>query len=126
MVVIFVLSAQSTLPDLSGGHGDLQSIAGHVIAYAVLGVLWERALSDAGRTRRSAPTRSGPTRAAGWAFLIAAIYGLTDEYHQSFVPGRNADVFDLATDAVAAGLAILIVLWLRSRRLSSRPSEHTY
>ena len=125
MVAIFVLSAQSTLPDLSGGRGDLQSIAGHVIAYAVLGVLWERALSGAERGRLR-PHRSAPTRAAGWAFLIAAIFGLTDEYHQSFVPGRNADVFDLATDAVAAGLAILIVLWLRSRRLSSRPSEDTY
>jgi len=125
MGVIFVLSAQSKLPDFSGGRGDCQSIAGHVIAYAVLGVLWERALSSP-RKGRLRPNRSGPTRAAWWAFLIAVIYGLTDEFHQSFVPGRNADLFDLATDAVAAGLAILIVLWLRSRRLSSGLAEDTY
>ena len=115
MGVIFVLSAQSTLPDLSGGRMDLQSIAGHVIAYAVLGVLWERALRSA-----------GIRKPAAWAFLIAVIYGLTDEYHQSFVPGRDADVLDLATDAVAAGIAIAIVLWRRSRRPSSSSSENTY
>jgi VanZ family protein len=32
-------------------------------------------------------------------------YGVTDEWHQSFVPGRSADAIDLVADAVGAGLA---------------------
>lgn len=49
----------------------------------------------------------GPLREATWpvllaASLIAILYGATDEFHQSFVPGRDADVFDLFADALGA------------------------
>ena len=37
-------------------------------------------------------------------FLIAFLYGVSDEIHQYFVPGRDADVFDAVADAVG-GLA---------------------
>jgi VanZ family protein len=33
-------------------------------------------------------------------FLIAFLYGLSDEIHQYFVPGRDADVFDALANAV--------------------------
>ncbi len=44
-----------------------------------------------------------------WAAVVfAALYGLSDEVHQSFVPGRSADVWDLVADTVgAAGGALL-------------------
>lgn len=35
-------------------------------------------------------------------FLIAFLYGLSDEIHQYFVPGREADVFDALANAVGA------------------------
>ena len=35
-------------------------------------------------------------------FLIAFLYGISDEIHQYFVPGRNADVFDALADGVGA------------------------
>jgi VanZ family protein len=35
-------------------------------------------------------------------FLIASLYGLSDEIHQYFVPGREADVFDALANAVGA------------------------
>jgi VanZ family protein len=35
-------------------------------------------------------------------FLIAFLYGLSDEIHQYFVPGRDADVFDALANAVGA------------------------
>ena len=33
-------------------------------------------------------------------FLIAFLYGLSDEIHQHFMPGREADVFDVLADAL--------------------------
>jgi len=35
-------------------------------------------------------------------FLIAFLYGLSDEVHQYFIPGRDADVFDAVADAVGS------------------------
>ena len=39
MGVIFYLSAQSRLPDLTQGRPNLQDIAGHFLVYAVLALL---------------------------------------------------------------------------------------
>ncbi len=38
------------------------------------------------------------------AFIIAGIYGITDEYHQYFVPGRHASSWDVAADFFGAFL----------------------
>jgi VanZ family protein len=35
--------------------------------------------------------------------LLVGLYGITDEFHQSFIPGRTADALDVAAD-VAGGL----------------------
>jgi len=40
-------------------------------------------------------------RAAG-AVAITTAYGCSDEWHQSFVPGRDADLRDVWADAVGA------------------------
>lgn len=41
--------------------------------------------------------------------VIVLLYGLTDEFHQMFVPTRTAEAFDLLSDLVGglAGSAIL-------------------
>ncbi|KHG65471.1 VanZ [Thermus sp. 2.9] len=57
----------------------------HFLAYALLGLLLRLGL---GRF--------------SWAFLGAAFYGVVDEYHQSFVPGREAFGLDLVADALGA------------------------
>lgn len=41
-------------------------------------------------------------RTAMVAPLIVIGYGVTDEVHQMFVPGRSADVYDLLSDATGA------------------------
>ncbi len=97
MGLIFFLSAQSKLPDLTHGRPDLQAVAGHFLVYAVLGVLWARAL-------RGAAVR----RPWAWAFFIAVLYGFSDEFHQSFVPNRHPDIFDILTDAAGAGVGLLL------------------
>ncbi|MBF0270944.1 MAG: VanZ family protein [Magnetococcales bacterium] len=50
-----------------------------------------------------------------WAWVYAVAYGMTDEWHQLFVPGRYADFWDLVADAVGAALAIAILELYRAR-----------
>jgi VanZ family protein len=52
------------------------------------------------------PRRIG-VRTALIAFAIAAGYGATDEFHQRFVPGRSADVYDWLADAIGVALAMV-------------------
>ncbi len=83
----------------------------HLGAYAVLGALVAGALAG----------RLGAARAIGLAALIAAAYGVTDEWHQSYVPGRDADPADWAADAVGA-IAGASAAVLALRRLGARAS----
>lgn len=41
------------------------------------------------------------------AFLFCVFYGMTDEYHQSFVPGRTATIRDIGFDTLGALLSFL-------------------
>jgi len=46
---------------------------------------------------------------ARWLALgIAAVYGLLDEYHQSFVPGREPSVADWIADVAGAAAAVMV------------------
>jgi len=51
------------------------------------------------------------------AALTGFLYGISDEIHQSFVPGREASVFDAVADGVGsvfgAWVAIFFARWLR-------------
>jgi VanZ family protein len=52
--------------------------------------------------------------------VVAALYSLTDEYHQSFVVGRTPSIVDCGIDTVGASLATLVPLgwdrWCQARR----------
>ena len=50
-------------------------------------------------------------RNAWWAVLLAVVYGATDEWHQSFVPGRTPELRDLFADAVGSAFGASVV-WL--------------
>ena len=58
-------------------------------------------------------------RACVLAAVIASLYGVTDELHQIFVPGRTCDPLDWVVDTIAALLAAVLVaafLKLREKR----------
>lgn len=93
-VVIFALSAQPSLP--SAGVSDKQA---HLATYALLAGLCLMGLTG-WRQRRIA---GGPALVA---FVMAVLYGVSDEWHQSFVPGRTPDVADVAADAIGAALVV--------------------
>lgn len=57
-----------------------------------------------------------PATGRAWlAVLLASLYGVADEVHQAFVPGRSADALDWLADTVGA-LAAVTLLQLRQRR----------
>lgn len=84
--------------------------SGHMIGYAGLGLLWWRALA----ARLSVSAR----RRLALAFLLTMLYAISDEYHQTFVPGRSGNLIDVLIDAAGAGLAF----W-QLRRWQNRPDE---
>jgi VanZ family protein len=64
-----------------------------------------------------------PWRTGALIVFFCLLYGMTDEYHQSFVPGRVPSFGDIIADVVGASL--LLYLWLRyqSSRLAPAPSS---
>lgn len=50
------------------------------------------------------------------AFLCVVLYGLSDEIHQLFVPGREFSLFDLLADAAGAAIGILTAAWLATMK----------
>lgn len=99
MAVIFFLSHQ---PDLSSGLGVWDLIGRkiiHAAEYALLCFLWWRALATVTR----------PGRAVAAAAAIAVIYAVSDEFHQSFIEGRNGSPIDVAIDTVGVATAALLL-----------------
>jgi VanZ family protein len=95
----------------------------HFVLYAVLGVT----LSHARTSGRSADRAEGQGMIAHWIMIsVGVAYGASDEWHQSFVPGRDPDVRDLLADSagvVAGYVAGLWALALVLRRI--RPTTET-
>ena len=111
--VIFGASSVPNLTELPGGISDH---AGHFVGYALLSALVVFALAS-GRWAGVTPG------AAARAVLISTIYGLTDEFHQRFVPGRSPAWDDVAADfagALAAGLAALAARYVAGRLMRTR------
>ena len=67
----------------------------HLAEYAVLGALLALAI------RARSPLPWPPLVVA---LLIGSGYGALDELHQSFVPGRDGDVFDWVADTLGVAL----------------------
>jgi len=112
MGVVFFLSAQPDLPSAPGPWLDtlLKKIS-HALAYGVLAWLYQRALRPHLRASMTLRVVSGG---------LAVAYALSDEYHQTFVPGRNGQLFDVMVDGVGACGAMLLHSWLERRRALSR------
>src|SRR3954469_1602916 len=98
MALIFLFSAQ---PNLNSGLGLADTIGRklvHFAEYGLLTILWARAL----RTRMEA------RKAVLAALLVASLYAVTDEYHQTFVEGRHGTPLDWAIDTAGAATAAVL------------------
>ncbi len=101
LLAIWIFSAMERPPipePLMFWHSDKLL---HLLAYAVLAAL---ALFAVHCHRHAATT----------AVLMSALYGAVDEIHQSYVPGRQCSLLDLAADTM--GALLCIAAWLSFRR----------
>ena len=106
-VAIFVISSLTAPPSPPQQLTDKHV---HGLVYAGLALTLVRATAGG--------TWAGVTAAAaGKAAALAVAYGATDEWHQSFVPGRQVEMLDWGADALgafaAAGLVLVAVRWGR-------------
>ncbi len=102
IVLLFALSSRA-VPAPASHIPDWMT---HGAAYAVLAVLACRAL--AGGLKRPVTAR-----VAALAVLISTLYGVTDELHQSFVPGRVADAWDVLKNLAGAVAGATACAWPR-------------
>jgi VanZ family protein len=113
MALIFALSS---VPGRRMPSAHAWDKAAHFCEYAVLGWLLQRALREAGLS---------PRRAAVAAAISAAAWGVSDEWHQSFVPRRSVEAADALADALGAATAAAAAAALDLRRArASRGPEH--
>ena len=103
-VVIFLFSSFST-PSTSQIYWQdfIVKKAAHVVEYGIFALLLYRALRG---------YEIDKTKAVILSILFAALYGLSDEFHQSFTPGREPRIRDVAFDTIGASLAMLLI-WKR-------------
>ncbi|MDR2397849.1 MAG: VanZ family protein [Spirochaetaceae bacterium] len=109
--IIWFLSSRQVLPTPKGilGFDKVQ----HLLAYLVLAMTVGLWFSLHQWTRR-------PWRCAAWVVAIAVVYGISDELHQTFVPGRDGNVWDWVADTLGALIGTGLVM-LSARKLGSMP-----
>ena len=72
----------------------------HLGAYFIMGVLAWRVFRGFFKK---------PITTAVVSLLFCSLYGMSDEWHQSYVPGRDADYFDWIADTLGASIALLVM-----------------
>ena len=106
--LIFWLSSQSSLPTpMLFEHQDKIH---HMGAYFVMGILAWRFFKDYLTTTLSLFIVS---------LCFCSIYGASDEWHQSYVSGREADILDWMADTLGAAIA-LTTLYLAKKNLKTK------
>jgi VanZ family protein len=96
---IWFLSTQSTLPQLKGilGLDKLQHLFAYLVLASTLGLWFSPEHWQFHRSRTFL-----------LIILITSAYGVSDEIHQYFVPGRDCNVWDWIADTLGAVLGALI------------------
>ena len=89
----------------------------HCTEYAIFCLFLYHCFLNSNRTEWRA-------RTAAFSVLVAALYSLTDEFHQIFVPGRTASLIDCGIDTTGAALGILVIyLYTRFFQSGSPPNR---
>lgn len=115
MGTIFFLSHQS------GDSIDLGQIPGtdklaHMCIYGLLAATVIFA-------HRQSTKKKFPLQVCGITLVVCLFYGLSDEFHQSFVPGRFVSGADVLADVIGGALVSAGWLFMEKRRKEKGKSE---
>jgi VanZ family protein len=105
LAVVFVLSSLTRVPGAEYVWDKLL----HSLGYAAISTLALRAFHGGFEAPRLKPSFG--------AFLFMLLWFVSDEWHQSFVPGRDASALDVAADVVGFGIAMAFFAALRAGRV---------
>jgi VanZ family protein len=108
MGLIFALSSLQMPP----GAGSIPDWSSHGAVSCALAILLCRALAGG--------VRPAPVRLAVLAAVVATLYGVSDEWHQMYVPQRRAEVADVVKDLGGAVLGAVLFQML-APRFAARP-----
>lgn len=98
-IVLFILSNQSTTPDFINDYFGMDKLV-HAIVYSFFAILTNVGLKY---------KFHGMNNRLGIILAIRIVFCISDEYHQSFIIGREASVYDILFDIIGllVGLAII-------------------
>ena len=106
-IVIFSFSGKSTYAvSVVQWQDFILKKSMHVIEYAIFTMLLYRAIKKSGMSVK---------KALAVAAVTAIIYGATDEFHQSFTPGREPKVRDVFFDGMGSVLMLYFISTLLPR-----------
>jgi VanZ family protein len=107
MSLIFALSSLSRYPEAPSWVFGFDKFV-HTLEYYILGYLLMRALV-------TSPHGIFAEVPAAFAMIFGTLYAISDEWHQSFVPGRYASAFDVIFDILGVVIAVLTYRLVRHR-----------
>lgn len=144
MLTIFILSAQPAPVSDGNSKGILQHIVEFVVKVTGTNIPDQQKIQLVGRINSSARelmhavvyfvlgifaqlTVMGfidkKLLSGLYTLLFCVAYGISDEIHQLFVPGRAFQLFDIAMDTAGAALAVLLVIMIKSIIYRKRQSK---
>jgi hypothetical protein len=105
MIIIFAFSSvpSEEMPHFGWVDFFIKKL-GHLTGYAMLSLAFALGLGIQ------------KERVTWIAWLLAVAYAITDEFHQSFVPGRNASPVDVGIDALGAFIGLIPIVVYRKFR----------
>ena len=86
----------------------------HFISYMILGLLSMNAVRKTGFVR---------FKGILITFLICLVYAISDEFHQTFIPGRSGEVRDVVIDSIGGIAGIVFYFVITQRKSWSLPSS---
>lgn len=102
MGFIFFVSSQpkKDIPPLF----PFQDVVYHTLIYSILALCFSRALKN---TNPNIPALN----LIIFTIIFGVVYGISDEFHQSFIPGRSVSGFDVFIDGIGSTAGGIIYLW---------------
>ena len=108
LILIFFLSSMpgKEIPDVGLPYFDKLL---HLLEYAVLGFLLMRGL-------KNSRLKSSNISFIAFTVIFSTLYGLSDEFHQSFVPSRDMSLLDVFFDCIGSVIGSIAYPVIANRR----------